>query len=208
MFCSECGNPLEDDAAFCSNCGRRLYRPGAANDWRPTSPAMPSRAPAPFPWLRCVAILILVAAVAAGAAYIFKPEWLGLSAPEKTIYKFVKAYNEKDVNVMLTCFDSRIERGFKGIGNIFGGLFGVNSTDLFEIFPMLAGVVANQPGNSQLENIEILQKSVSGDAATVLVRLTERVTVVNGSKSSRTQVRFVLKRESSGWRIIDMQGLL
>jgi hypothetical protein len=156
-------------------------------------------------WLRVALATVLVAALAAGTIYLVDPELLGFPGPGKTVLTFVKAFNDKDINVMLTCVDSRIERGVRGVTNIFGGLIGVNSKDLFEVMPMMAAIVGNQPGNSQLENVRILSKSVSGDSASVTASMDERTTLSQGEKVSHLKVLFGLKHEESGWRIDAMQ---
>jgi hypothetical protein len=208
VFCSECGCQLETESVFCSNCGRRLPAEIPISNYRTSNPDPHlNLVSAPTRWPRYLIAVFLMASMAAGAAYVFKPELLGLPSPEGTIFKFVKAYNEKDINVMLSCLDSRIERGVKGVGNILGGLIGVNTTDIFEVFPMLSGILGNQPGNSQLENVDVMQKSISGSSASVVVRMNERMTLTNGNQVSALQLRFALKREGIDWRIIDIQTL-
>ena len=44
MYCSKCGAGLEDDAAFCTECGARVMRDPAA-----TRPLVPGQAPSPMP---------------------------------------------------------------------------------------------------------------------------------------------------------------
>jgi hypothetical protein len=159
-------------------------------------------------WLRNAIAVVLALALVAGTIYFIDPEILGFPGPRKTVLTFVKAYNDRDINVLLTCVDSRIERGVRGMSNIIGGLFGVNSKDLFDILPMLAAVVGNQGGNPQLENVQILSKSVSGDTAALIATMDERRTGAQGEQIAHLKILFRLKHEDTGWRISDMQSLL
>lgn len=199
---------MEDNASFCSKCGGSLHLPKAPEGsiYSNSTPVFSHAASAGL-WMRYLIPALLLVAVATGAAYIYKPEFLGFSGPEETIFKFVKAYNEKDVNVMLTCFDSRVERGVNGVGNIIGGLFGVNPHELFNVFPLLSGIIGNQPGNSQFENVKIVQKSRSVDAASITATMDERKTLAQGEQIYNLRIQFELKREDSNWRIMAMKTI-
>jgi hypothetical protein len=156
-------------------------------------------------WLRIAIGLVLVVAVALGTIYVIDPEILGFPGPGRTILTFVKSYNDKDINLMLTCVDSRIERGVRGVSNILGGLIKVDPKDVFDVIPMVAAIVGNQPGSSQLENPKIVQKSIAGDSASVIAAMDERTTLNQGEKVSHLKVLFKLQHEETGWRINGLQ---
>jgi len=144
-------------------------------------------------------ILFLAASLA--VVYFIDPEILGFPGPGKSIATFVKAYNDKDINLMLTVVDSRIERGVNGIG----GLLGINSKNVFEIIPMLAAISANATGSTQLENLRIERKSTSGDMASVTATMDEHVTGAQGNQLTPLRILFTVKHEDTGWRIHGMQ---
>jgi hypothetical protein len=166
----------------------------------PIPPAKPT-------WPRTLTLAVIIVSITIGIIYAVDPGLLGFPRPEDTIHRFVRAYNDKDINLMLSCFDSRIERGFHGVGNILGGLLGVNPKDLFEVIPMLAAILESQPGNSRLENVNIHSRSRSGKSAVVVASLDERVIQRQGQKVFHHRIRFHLQREESEWRIMGMEEL-
>jgi zinc-ribbon domain len=45
MTCSNCGSPLDQDAAFCGNCGRAIVATAGPASATPSSPPVPTAAP-------------------------------------------------------------------------------------------------------------------------------------------------------------------
>jgi hypothetical protein len=131
------------------------------------------------------------------------------SGPDRTVRKFVKAMNDKDVNVVLTCVDPKQERMFRAafriVEKISGYRFPVE--DLLDLLPGLNQLLGEQlQEDFSFSNMKILARSVSGDTA----RLTAAVTsVIKSQGTRRTQtdsVEFVLRQfEEEGWRIVEIR---
>lgn len=50
MFCKFCGAPLENGALFCTNCGKAVSEPVAAQVSTPCAPALPQENQPLSPW--------------------------------------------------------------------------------------------------------------------------------------------------------------
>ena len=93
--------------------------------------------------------LLLVAMVAA-IIYFIDPEILGYDGPGRTVLTFVESYNEKDINLMLSQVDSRVERGARAIDKIspLVSSFGINTRNAFKLIPFFATIVGDAVGTS------------------------------------------------------------
>lgn len=131
------------------------------------------------------------------------------SGPDRTVRKFVKAMNDKDVNVLLTCVDPKQERMFRAAFRIAEKISGYRFPveDLLEILPGLNQLLGDQlQEDFSFSEMRILARSVSGGTA----RLTASVTSViksQGTRRSQTDnIEFVLRQfEEEGWRIVEIR---
>src|SRR5690606_33688612 len=64
--------------------------------------------------------------------------------PENTVTRFLHAFNDKDMNVMLTCVDPRQERLFRGTFHLIERFTGFPVEDVLDVVPGLAQLVPQQ----------------------------------------------------------------
>lgn len=125
------------------------------------------------------------------------------------VVTFAKAYNEKDVNLMLKQLDPRVEGGMNLADWALDATvpkalrFGVNSQKVLAAIPWIAPIVGTQFGTSQLVNLKIQQPSISGEIAELLVTLDHSQTITQQEQPANLKVLFTIQRhpETSGWRI-------
>jgi predicted Zn finger-like uncharacterized protein len=146
---------------------------------------------------------LLIAASAAGITYYIDPEILGFAGPGKTVLDFVEAYNEKDVNRMLSLVNSRVESGVKLVDKVspLASMFGIDTKNVLKAVPFLAPIAGKATGASQLENVRIERKSITGSIAKVTAILDHRYIVIQGEHVSQLKVLFTVEHEELGWRI-------
>jgi hypothetical protein len=127
--------------------------------------------------------------------------------PERTVRRFFRAMNEKDINQLLTCFDPRQERLFKATFRIVEKSTGVPLHDLFEMMPGLQQAFGDQgPEDFSYSNIRVLSRKVSDSEALISVSAKATYRSRRQEQSQIEKFDFVLQRfEDAGWRIIRMR---
>ena len=122
---------------------------------------------------------------------------------------FIKAYNQKDINLMLKQLDHRIETSVEWADTILDATvpkaarLWVDSKKVLDLVPWLAPIAGNQVGTSQLVNAKIHRPSISGESAELLVTLDHSQTIIQQEHASHLTVLFDIQREPQpiGWRI-------
>lgn len=126
------------------------------------------------------------------------------TGPDRTVRRFFRAMNEKDVTQMLSCFDPRQERMFKASFRLAEKVTGFPVADFFELVPGLHQAFgASIHDDFRFSHVRIRSRDITG--TTALVRVSVKSTVrVHGIESSRVDdVEFTLARfEEGGWRIV------
>jgi hypothetical protein len=127
--------------------------------------------------------------------------------PERTVLRFFHAMNDKDVNLLLTCFDPRQERLFRATFRLVEKATGFPITDVFELLPGLNQAFGGQaPEDFRFSQVRVVSRDIDGTSARlgVTVRATYRT---GGRESVRTEhLEFLLEKfDEDGWRIIGVR---
>lgn len=127
----------------------------------------------------------------------------GGSGPDRTIRRFFRAMNEKDVNQFLSCIDLRQERMMRAAFRLVEKATGFPVDDLFELLPGLHQAFGDQlQEDFRFSNIRIRSREIAGHTARLLVSV--QSTYRSGDLcSTRTEdLEFTLMRfDEAGWRI-------
>jgi hypothetical protein len=133
----------------------------------------------------------------------------GGSKPRRTVERFLQAFNDKDVNALLTCIDPKQERLFRAsfriIEKVTGGRLPLE--DIFEAIPVLYQQFQGMlPQDLRFTDISLGDAQVGGDDAQINVTMT-LVARAEGSEMIHKQTMvFSLRRfEEEGWRITGVQ---
>jgi hypothetical protein len=134
---------------------------------------------------------------------------IAATAPVVTL---VRAYNKKDISLMISQLDSKFERGKGWADWIIKRLpytFGVDLEKLLKVVPWLAPFAGNTLGTSQLTNLHLEMPSFDDDGANVEATMDHRQTL-HGEGTSHLKIKFTLQREAEpfGWRIHWAESLL
>jgi hypothetical protein len=127
-----------------------------------------------------------------------------LPGPQSTVRRFIQAFSQKDVEVMLTCIDPRQERmfraGFKIIEKLSGGMLPLK--DILDLYPGLNQVLQGRLSDDfGFRDVRIVNERIVGQDAEVTAVLTAW-TRSRGVESTEAQtMRFALHRFEEGWRI-------
>ena len=129
--------------------------------------------------------------------------------PETTVKHFLKAFNEKDVNVLLTCVDPKQERMFRAsfrlIERLTGGRLPVE--DLLELVPGMYQMFQSQVSEDvKFLDVHVGRGRVSGEDAEVPVSLTVLARSRGLENSQQQELRFALRRFHEGWRIVGIEN--
>lgn len=124
--------------------------------------------------------------------------------PERTVRRFFRAMNEKDVNRLLSCVDPRQERIFKATFRLIEKATGFPVDDLFEILPGLHEAFGDRvPEDFRFAQVRVRSREVSG--TTARLRVSVKTTYRSGSliSTQTEELEFALEHfEEAGWRII------
>ena len=125
------------------------------------------------------------------------------------MFKLVRAYNKKDIRLMISQLDSKFERGKGWADWIIKRLpytFGVDFETVMKVVPWLAPFAGNTIGTSQLTNLHVEIPSIDDDGAFVEATMDHHQTV-HGDATSQLKIKFTLQREAEpiGWRIHDLK---
>lgn len=231
MFCARCGSQVREVDIFCRHCGNPLklsqsiskspidlqyieknlshtldlpnYNFINANSGSFFLKMFVSGAIN----LKIATILILIASVLVGALYY--TTYL-IPKPSDTVEKFVQAFNDKDLNKLISCFDPKIEKAYNATSNILSNfLFGINLRDLADLFPVLYESLKLASGDAtdvKMKIVNIKSEEIFGNDATVVAEI-ELITYDQKGLSSKDKCnfRFSLKKFDEGWRIINTE---
>jgi hypothetical protein len=128
--------------------------------------------------------------------------------PEPVVERFLRAFNDKDVNVLLSCVDPRQERLFRAsfriVEKLTGGWFPME--DILELVPGLYQAFQKDLSEDfSLRDIRVYRATISGEEAQVPVILTASARSRGVASASIQRVRFRLCRFEEGWRIVGIQ---
>jgi len=216
-FCTGCGNSVSDTDQFCRSCGAPQ---GASLPGRQSAPAQPGPTPAAVPsaaasvgqvaaraavpaamyW--AIAAVVVAAAVGGIAGY---PAWQRHEAAA-VAERFINAVDQKDMNTALSCMDPMVEKQYKSVGNITQGLLGVSLSDVANLVPLLFSGMQEITGdqtNYHMRVVQVVSDEVSGDSATVVLRVEMTNVDQNGATQTTTQnLSAKLRHFDVGWRIV------
>lgn len=124
--------------------------------------------------------------------------------PERTVRRFFRAMNDKDVNQLLSCIDPRQERMLKATFRLIEKATGFPVDDLIELIPGLSQAFGDRvPEDVRFARIRVRSRDVSG--TTARMRVSARATYRSGALVSTRdeELDFTLEDfEEAGWRIV------
>jgi hypothetical protein len=114
--------------------------------------------------------------------------------PEATVKRFLQAFNDKDLNVLLTCVDPKQERMFRAslrlIEKLTGGRLPVE--DLLELVPGMYQMLQSQVSEDvNFRDVHIGRGRVSGEDAGVPVSLKVWARSRGSENTQQQELRFV-----------------
>jgi hypothetical protein len=160
----------------------------------------------PMRWLRRV--VCRRAALATGLVLLASVACRTENGPEPVVERFLRAFNDKDLNVMLTSIDPRQERMFRAsfrlVEKFSGGRLPVE--DLLELVPGLYQIFQNRlSADFSLRDFQVYRATTNGEQADVPVILTASTRSGGVQKDERQRLHFVLRQFEEGWRIVGLQ---
>lgn len=114
------------------------------------------------------------------------------STPEKTVYGFVDALNDSDVNKALDYILPSQSKGFKGMFSIASKFLGFDLSDLLDMAPFLSDVADLDYGKIDLD-YEITDIQLDGDE--------EEAWVTGTDYNSGEEITFHLEKDDGIWYI-------
>lgn len=147
----------------------------------------------------------LVIALAAAGFLVFNT--FLAEKPAKTVYKFIEAINNKDINTAMECMDPKDEKLYYAASKIAGEFLGVNPTDIADLLPGTIELLQDSgemKADLQMEITDIVSQEVNGDYATVVTHIKGISTDENGQVTrDEGQATFKLQKFDVGWRIVN-----
>lgn len=223
MFCGKCGASNTPETRFCGQCGHPL--PDAAGP-AASSPGVVGRQISSLAGTPMIAqnvaagagqvarsavnakILGVVITAAIVTAGIILYNMFFVQKPMDTIEKFIQAFNEKDVNTMVSCLNPAYEKTYNATSNLLSGILGFNITDLADLCPGIVEL-AHASGDAtdmQMEIGEVLSQQTSGNDEIIRVNLLVTETASNGSQEKNViPTTFTMHKYNEGWRISNME---
>lgn len=127
--------------------------------------------------------------------------------PEKTVRRFFRAMNEKDVNRLLTCFDPRQERMFRATFRLVENATGFPVADMFELLPGLHQAFgASTPEDFRFTELRVLSRDVDRETAAITVSVKALYRSGRREQMQTERIEFRLEHfEEDGWRIVDVR---
>jgi carbon monoxide dehydrogenase subunit G len=155
---------------------------------------------------KIMATVITVAIVAAGGILF---NMFFVEKPIDVVDKLINAINEKDINTAMSCMDPAEEKLYKAGSSILSGFIGVNLTDVADLLPGLFKYMqssGDMKADLKLEVTDVVSQEISGDDATVVVRVKALSTDENGRASDDAgEAKFWLHKFNAGWRITKLE---
>lgn len=151
-------------------------------------------------WFLC---LLLLSVVAGGCQKERK------ARPEPVVERFLRAVNDKDINVMLTCVDPRQERMFRAsfrlVEKFTGGRLPVE--DLLELLPGLYQLLRDNTGfDVGISRFQVYRAKLTGPDTLVPVWLTEVRRPGDVQQPTTIRVGFHVHEFEEGWRIVGIDN--
>jgi hypothetical protein len=128
--------------------------------------------------------------------------------PERTVRRFFRAMNEKDVNKLLACVDPRQERLFKATFRVLERATGFPLNDFFEMIPGLHQSFGSGTADDvHFSHMRIRSRKITGLTARVVVSVKATSRSRTGTSATSVQeIEFLLENfEEAGWRITGLQ---
>lgn len=202
MYCPACGFSNQPTASFCGKCGNQL----PVDNSSPQASANPNSAPVVaatqttgIAISRKIMMIIIVVAIICAGIFLYKV--LAGEKPIDTVNKFIQAINEKDINTAMSCMDPKSEKVYKASSKILSGVIGFELTDLAALFPGLLQI-SGCPVDLQMNITEVVSQDITGNDATVVVRIRALETDGDGNQSVDGGLsKFQLHKFNEGWRI-------
>jgi hypothetical protein len=124
------------------------------------------------------------------------------------VKRFLRAINDKDLNLLLTCVDAKQERMFRAslrlIEKFTGGRLPVD--DLLELVPGLYQLLQDRASEDiNVRVVRVGKGRVTGEAAEVPATLIVSTTSRGLENAQEHILRFMLRRFKEGWRIVGIQ---
>lgn len=131
------------------------------------------------------------------------------SGPAIVVERFLRALDERDLNVMLTCVDPRQERMARAsvrlLERFSGGWLPVD--DLLEMIPGLYQVFKDRIAEDvSLRDVRVGRGTVQRDRAEVPVSLTLEIRSRGQLTAQPQRIRFLLRQFDEGWRIVGIEA--
>jgi len=129
--------------------------------------------------------------------------------PEATVKRFLRAFNDKDLNVLLTCVDPKQERMFRASFRLLEKLTGgrLPMDDLLEMVPGMYQTFQSQVSEDiKFRDVHVGKGRSNGEDADVPVSLTVLARSQGLDKAQQQDLRFTVRRFDEGWRIVGIQN--
>jgi hypothetical protein len=125
------------------------------------------------------------------------------------VTRFLQAFNDKDLNVLLTCVEPKQERMFRAsfriIEDLTGGRLPVE--DLLELVPGMYQMLQSQVSEDiNFRDVHVGKERIRGEDAEVPVSLTVSARSRGLENKQQQDLRFALRRFDEGWRIVGIQN--
>ncbi len=222
-FCFKCGGEVDGRDRFCTNCGSaQQHAAGETVNQRNVHYSYNNRQGTNFFGPTFKLLLVVFAAF----IFLFIYSTVFVTKPDKVVEDLFSAVDRLDFNSAISCLDPTIEQAYIAVGNITGGLFGVNLADVMELMPImphLSDVTGQefQETNFQvtIKHVEINGQKVDGLFDNLLFMIDSFVDIYGDEAivyadvhETETNIRgeliFYLRKFSNhGWRIMDVHEL-
>jgi hypothetical protein len=130
----------------------------------------------------------------------------GNRGPDRTVRRFFRALNEKDVHQMLTCVDPRQERLLRATFRMVEKVTGLPVDDILEMIPGLHQAFGDHIREDfRFTNVRIRSRDVSGNSARVTVSVKSSYRSRGLVTTRHEHFEFALEEfEEAGWRIVSV----
>lgn len=128
--------------------------------------------------------------------------------PDRTVRRFFRAMNEKDVNQLLSCVDPKQERMLKATFRLIEKATGFPMDDVFELLPGLHQAFGAQIREDfRFTKIRIRSRDVSGTTAKLVVSVNSLYRSGTRETKRLEDFEFTLEQfEEAGWRITGVRA--
>jgi hypothetical protein len=130
----------------------------------------------------------------------------GNRGPDRTIRRFFRGLNEKDVNQVLSCVDPRQERFLRATFRVVEKATGLPVDDILEMLPGLHQAFGQHLREDfRFANIRVRTREIDGDTARVTVSVKSSYRSGSLVTTRVEHFDFALEKfEKVGWRIVSV----